>query len=137
MPMALGRHLLIMLIVTLGAWIGWLAVIIQVNPEEAGFLGIVAFYLSLFLALFGSLSLLGITVRSLASKRRLQGANLLVAMRQALLWTFALLVALVLQSQSLLNIWSLTILIVLFIMLEFFLSSIHHNSGKHNNATQT
>jgi hypothetical protein len=51
------------------AWGSWSVVIFQVNPDEAGFIGLLLFYLTLLIALVGTFTLFGIFYRAYLKKR--------------------------------------------------------------------
>jgi hypothetical protein len=61
--MGIGGYLATLLISTIAAWAGWAAVLYRVNPEEAGLPGLAMFYITLAVALFGTLTLLGTLIR--------------------------------------------------------------------------
>lgn len=120
--MSAGRLLIILLLMTLAAWVGWVAVLVQVNPETAGILSLASFYVALFLALFGTMSIIGFGWRSLL-RRRTEQYRWSTSMRQAGLWSTAMVAALGLQSQRLLNIWMLIVLMLIFAVVEFLIIS--------------
>lgn len=62
--MSLREYLLILLTGTCAAVIGWLVVLVSVNPFTAGMFGFFAFYLALFLAVVGLTSTFGTLFRS-------------------------------------------------------------------------
>lgn len=61
--MGITGYLLTLTLSTAVAWIGWVTVLYQVNPDETGLVGFALFYLTLAVALFGTLTLLGTLVR--------------------------------------------------------------------------
>lgn len=113
-----------MIITTIVAWTGWFSVINNVDPETANLWGFVFFYLSLFLSLLGTFSVLGYLVRYITQgNKRGSIYKVSTAFRQAFLWALAINVALALQSQRLLPWWGIIILVLVFAMIEFtFLS---------------
>jgi hypothetical protein len=62
--MSLREYLLILLTGTCAAIIGWLVVLMSVNPFTAGIFGFFAFYLTLFLTVMGLTATLGTLFRS-------------------------------------------------------------------------
>lgn len=118
--MTLKAYLFLMSITTIVAWIGWILVITTVNPDSAGALGLAFFYLSLFLSLLGTFSVLGFGIRSLVQRhRRAHIYRVSTAFRQACLWSLGLIIALALQSQRILHWWLLLLLLVAMTMIEF------------------
>lgn len=104
------------------AWISWLLVILNVDPVAAAWWGFALFYVTLFLAIFGSLSLAAFAVRALFSSRVSRARGwFAVSLRQAFLWTSALIIALLLQAERLLTWWMLGLVIIVFILIESFI----------------
>jgi hypothetical protein len=118
--MTLKAYLFLMSLTTVVAWIGWIIVVTMVDPEGAGTLGLVFFYLSLFLSLLGTFSVLGFIIRSLIQRHRHAHVyRVSTAFRQACLWSLGLIIALALQSQRILYWWLLLLLLVAMTMIEF------------------
>jgi hypothetical protein len=117
--MTLKRYLVSMAICAGLCWIGWLLVLFLVDPERAGFLGHLAFYLSLFLALTGTLALAGFIIRARISTRAIF-REVEVSFRQAI-WIAAFIVFLFLfRSFQLLRWWNLGLFTAFLIVLEAF-----------------
>lgn len=109
-----------MSLTTIVAWTGWVIVITTVNPEGAGALELSFFYLSLFLSLLGTFSVLGFGIRSLLQRHhRAHIYRVSTAFRQACLWSLGLIIALALQSQRILSWWLLLLLLLAMTMIEF------------------
>lgn len=109
---------------TAGAWFAWLLVLWYLTPESAGLLGFVFFYLSLFVALVGSTTLVGFTFRHLVHHQEVVFRQVSVSFRQGVLLGVVVVLALVLQAQRLLTWWNLIILVVAFTIVEFFFLSL-------------
>lgn len=62
--MSLREYLLILLTGTCAASIGWLVILVSVNPFTAGMFGFFAFYLTLFFTVMGLGATLGTLLRS-------------------------------------------------------------------------
>jgi len=134
--MGIRAYLILMTITTIIAWTGWAMVITNIDPETAGLWGFTFFYLSFFLSLLGSFSIIGYVVRFIWSHlaltpgskaRRQKQANVYrvsTAFRQALLWSLAITIALTLQSQRLLVWWLMLLLVVVFALIEFTIISL-------------
>jgi len=115
--------MIIMAMTTLVCWGAFVVVIFRIDPETGGSIALALFFISLFFALWGTLSLGGFLIRYIAERQAVPFRHVGVSLRQAL-W-FAVLVALTLflVSQELLVWWMSVLLIVGFTMLEaFFLS---------------
>lgn len=125
--MPLKHYLIFITIGTFLCWVAWLMVLFFINPVEAGGMAFIVFYLSLFLALTGTLSLIGFFVRVWFSHELVVFRHLGVSSRQAV-WLGALVVVtLLLQSQRLLTWWNALLLILFLGIIEsLFLSRTEH-----------
>lgn len=122
--MSLRAHIVLMLTTTVLAWISWLLVIVYINPTSAGFWGFFVFYVSLFLSLFGSFTVLGFVMRSIVHfRRQTETYRIAASVRQSFLWSGALIIALILQAQRVLTWWIFAIVLIVFALLEFILMS--------------
>ena len=99
---------------TLAAWSAWIVVLNAIDPTQSGWLGFLLFYSTFSIALFGSLSLLGIAIRFWSKQEILPARITLKAFRQSLLLTTLFVVSLILFSQGWFRWW--TMLLVLFIV---------------------
>jgi len=61
--MSVRTYVILMIITTIVAWSGWIAVITNIDPETASIWGFAFFYFSLFLSLLGTFSVVGYIVR--------------------------------------------------------------------------
>lgn len=104
-------------------WVGWLVVLYYLNPEEAGFVGFLCFYLSLFCALVGTFSLLGFFVRVWFSREPIIFRHLGVSTRQSFWFAMLLVATLMMQGAGFLRWWNALLLIIFLIILEFFFLS--------------
>ncbi|MBI4090473.1 MAG: hypothetical protein HY422_00445 [Candidatus Komeilibacteria bacterium] len=127
--MSVRGHILFMLMATLIAWIAWLMVLINVNPTMAAWWGFTLFYVTFFLSLFGSFTTLGFVFRSLfLIRRKTTQYKITTSLRQAFLWSAALIIALGLQGQRLLSWWIFAIILIVFALIEFFVVSVRNAS---------
>ena len=105
-------------------WAAWVLVLIFINPFESGILGLFLFYISLALSLGALLSLFGIWVRiKLLKKDEVPQKSISLASRQAILFTFIIIMALILQSQRFLTWWLMLIVITFTAVIELFFIS--------------
>jgi len=83
------------------AWVGWIIVLNIINPEEAGIAGLIFFFALLFLALLGTISILGLLYRIGIRKRTdMVMREVRVAFRHALLLSGIAVIALWFSSQD-------------------------------------
>jgi len=125
--MSIRLYIAIMLVATLLSWAAWLLILFLVSPAEAGSLGFSFFYVSLFLGLLGTLALIGLLVRHMHTRKKFIVEKVLVSFRQAMWLSGLIVVALFLQSQSILTWWNALLLVLIVSFLEFFFMSARAN----------
>lgn len=118
--MSLVRFLIILAVGTLISWASWLLVLMNLDPQTGGLVALVLFYASFFLALLGTITIVGFFLRYWLEKEAIVFRQVSVALRQATWLTAAATIALLLQSRRLLNIWSGLCLIILVLVIEAF-----------------
>jgi hypothetical protein len=101
-------------------WIVWASVLYLIDPTSAGILGFVFFYLSLFLSLAGTLSVLGLLLRMKFGKKEAVFKTVTTSFRQATMLGLLVIGSLFLKSKNLLTWWNIVFLILALIVLEFF-----------------
>lgn len=121
--MKLKHYLTSNLLATVIAWLLWLFILFRVDPFATNWLGRGLFYLSLFVAIFGTMSLIGFVCRFSLIRQKLAHQAVLAAFRQAGLLAFGVVATLWLLSQQLFNWFNLLILAGGLAMLEFFMLS--------------
>lgn len=117
--MTLRRYIVLMAFGTILTWSAWGLVLSQFDPASAGWLGFSMFYVSLYLALVGTFSLLGLTVRRIIYSAELPYRQVAIAFRQSFSFAFLVVAALFLQSRDLLTWWNVLFLVVALTFLEF------------------
>jgi len=121
--MTLRQYLILMSISAVFCWIIWALVLYLIDPTETGLLGFVFFYLSLFLALAGTLSVVGLLLRMKFGKGELIFKTVTISFRQATMLAFLVIGGLLLKSKNLLTWWNVLFLVLALTVLEsFFLS---------------
>lgn len=121
--MTLRAYLILMIISTLVCWTAFSFVLCTVNPEATNWIGFLLFYLSLFLALAGSATLIGFLIRFAALKHELVFNSVKNAFRQSFFFAFLITAVLLLLSNDLFTWINLGLLVVGLSVLEFFLIS--------------
>lgn len=122
--MSLTKFLISISGVTVFSWIAWLTVLLYIDPELAGAIGISVFYASFFFSLLGTFTLLGLAVR-IAMKRLHRGTVIAFqfvspSIRQGIWFSAAIIICLMLSAAQLFNWWSITILMIALVILEAF-----------------
>ncbi|KAA0206583.1 hypothetical protein EDM68_01775 [Candidatus Uhrbacteria bacterium] len=104
--MKYGSFIALMVAATLASLLGWLYILFNVDPGEAGIVGFALFYLTLFAACVGLLTLAGVTVRVHIRKRHATAfREVRVAFRHGVLLSFVAILSLALSANGLLNFW--------------------------------
>jgi hypothetical protein len=98
-------------------WGTWVLSLFLLNPEKAGALGFILFYLSLFLAILGTTAIIGFLVRARLGKTPIF-VQVSIAFRQGLWLSGMITVYLILKGLNLLRWWNFTIFVLLIIIIE-------------------
>jgi hypothetical protein len=122
--MTLRQYLVWLILGTLVAWGALIIVLNYLNPETAGQIGLLFFYLALFLSLAGTLTLLGFAWRYWRHKQDVLFRHVLISFRQGVLLALAAVITLWLKVHDLLTWWNLGLLIIGLTLLEFFWLSV-------------
>jgi len=112
-----------MLFATLIFYLSLFMVLTFFEPSNAGWQGFALFYISLGLSLIGTLTLIGLLVRVFFSRETLVVKDVLISLRQGILFTVLIIVALILKGLDLLMWWNILLLIGALTLLEIFLMS--------------
>jgi len=100
-------------------WLAWGFVICSIDPTDAGLIGFIFFYLSLFLALTGTFSTIGFLVRKkLVKNEEAVFHHVRHTFRQGIFFSATVIAGLILLQESLLTWWNGILLVLLFILLE-------------------
>lgn len=121
--MTLKKYLIGMMVSTIFCWFSWGMILYYVDPETTGVIGLSAFYVSLFFAVIGLLTLVGFYLRVWFSKNEILFAHVGPAFRQAILLSLVIVGSLVLQSFRLLTWWDGALFIASVALLEFYFLS--------------
>lgn len=123
--MTLRQYLTIMLIATVLCWAAWWIVITNIDPFQDTGAGFGFFYLSMFFALLGTVSLLAFLIRHLLNRDHLSMyRQVQKSFRDSLIISSALTLLIYLQGKEYLNWWnSLMFFAIIFLILSFFWSS--------------
>lgn len=128
--MKLKHYLVSNLIAAIIAWLLWLFILFRVDPFAANWFGRSLFYLTLFVAVFSTMSLVGFVGRFSLVHQKLAHQAVVAAFRQAGLLAFGVVITLWLLSQQLFNWFNLLILVGGLAMLEFFMLSCQPTTGR-------
>lgn len=122
--MTLKQYLILMCLGTALSWAAVGLIIAMIDPADAHALTFIVFYASMFLALAGTISVIGLAMRVLLLKKDfLISRQVFISFRQAVLLSLMLVAALILQSKSLLTVWTAVLLAAVLTVMEFFFIS--------------
>lgn len=119
--MTFKQFIALIFIATASLWLGWWWTVISIDPYATNILGFLLFYLTLFLSLVGSFTLLGVYVRKMRMPDALLFHLVKLSSRQGILLAVFLLVLLLLQSQRWLQIWNVLLVLAIAFIVEFTL----------------
>jgi hypothetical protein len=119
--MSLRTYIFAMIGATLLAWIAWGVVVTGINPFEAGIPGVALFYVTLFVALIGTVSLgLSFIRVKLLKKGTVHSREIRTAFRHAILFALVMVVSLGLSAQGILQTWHLVVMVAVVVLVEQF-----------------
>lgn len=122
--MSLRAYLTIMGFGTIVAAATFFLVLFRVDPATAGTLGFVLFYLSLFFAVTGAVSIVGFLIRVLMHREEMLSRLVGLSFRQAVLLAALAVGALALHARDLLSWWNSVLLVAAVTIVEFFFISL-------------
>lgn len=124
--MTLKNYLFVMSVLSAFCWGIFLFVASLVDPTSTNWLGFTLFYLALFLSLSGVGALIGFIIRYLAGNKQLEFNLVKISFHQSFLFSLFVILLLILKSQQLFNWLNLFLLVIIFTILELFLTSYKH-----------
>jgi len=125
--MTLSRYLSVMSILTALCWGIFFFVATLVDPTATNWLGFSLFYLALFISLIGTVAIIGFLIRFVALRKELAFNLVKVSFRQSFLFSLFIVIVLILKAQNLFNWLNLSLLVIIFTILELFLISYQKN----------
>ena len=117
--MTIRQYSIFMILGTVLCWAAWALVLIYLDPTSAGWLGFGFFYGSLYLALLGTFSLIGMWLRLYLIKYDAVFRQISIAFRQAFFFSFLVIASLFLQSKGIFTWWNMLLLVAALTLIEF------------------
>ncbi len=130
--MSLRLYLILMSIGTVFCWAAWVYILFNTSPNDNNIISLISFYLSLFMAIVGTFSVIGFTLRRLIIKDDdVVFRHVRHTFRQGTILGTAIILALILLSQELLFWWNAILLAIFFLFVEIiiFTNRKHSNSN--------
>lgn len=117
------RYITFIALAGLISWLGWGVVITKLSPFYNMTAALSFFYLTLFIALTCTFTVVGFYFRVWLFKNEIFYKHINIAFRQGLFLSMITIITLVLQMLRVLNWWSGILLVVFAVLLEFYFSS--------------
>ena len=109
-----------MILATFAAWGGWLFVLFTVDPQEAGVIGAILFYITLFVALVGTMMAMGLLYRVILRKRQpVMAREVKISFRHSLMLSLMAMISLILSATGLLFWWNFLALVIVALAIEY------------------
>ncbi|MBL4693830.1 hypothetical protein JKY72_00475 [Candidatus Gracilibacteria bacterium] len=105
------------------AWLAWLLVLFKLNPDIHTGLSMTFFFLTLFIALSSTFAVLGFYFRIWLFKNEIFYKHIGTSFRQGVFLAFISVISLAFQRMQVLSWWSGMLLVVIFVLLEFYFSA--------------
>ncbi|MFA7685853.1 MAG: hypothetical protein WCX95_03580 [Candidatus Gracilibacteria bacterium] len=117
------RYISIIALSGLLAWVAWIVVINKLTPYETMGLALSFFYVTLFIALSCTFTVVGFYFRVWLFKNEIFYKHINIALRQGVFLGLIAVFSLVFQMMRVLTWWSGFLLVIVFVLLEFYFSS--------------
>ena len=117
------RYISIIAVSGLIAWLAWILIITKLNPYESMGISLAFFFLTLFIALSSTFTVVGFYFRVWLFKNEIFYKHINIALRQGFFLSLIAVFCLVFQMMRVLTWWSGLLLVVVAVLLEFYFSS--------------
>lgn len=124
--MRIRKFLTGLILVTLSAWVSLIAILKYFDPHEQNTLVFAFLYIIIFISLTGAFFLIDFLVRRIANRKKSALNQLKISLRQAIPLSLILTIGLYLQSSNKLFWWTILLLILAAILIEWLLSKIKY-----------
>jgi len=121
--MTLKNYILAMSVLTVICWGIFIFIAGIINPLSTNWIGFFLFYISLGVALIGTSSILGLVLRFFFAKDEVVFNSVKNSFRQSFLFSLFIIFLLILKSANYFSWLNLILLIIMFTILEIFLSA--------------
>lgn len=122
------QYLTLMVIGTLAATASWMIVLVAIDPVTTGVPTKIAFYLTFLIMATGVVTIIGTLIRVLlVHKEAVVSREVAHALRQGVLFSMVISLALFMSSIDYLRWWTMLLMVVLFAGIELFLLTSRHS----------
>jgi hypothetical protein len=123
--MGLKGYLLFIALGTFLAWVAWVMILFNVNPEESGIAGLVMFFATLAVSIIGLLTIIMTVLRVYVLKREVFGREIRKAFRHSVLFGAIAIFSLALSSAGKFHAWHVIVLAAAALLVEYFFLQFH------------
>lgn len=123
--MGIGTFCSVMGLGTMFAWFAWALILMNTSPKEAGLAGFLIFYVTLAVALIGTMTLIGTLVRIYLFRRPVPGREIRTAFRHGILFALVAIGSLALSAAGDFQPWYLIVFIAVATLVEYFFLQFH------------
>lgn len=116
------RYLTIIGIAGLTAWLGWTITLYKLNPFESTGMALGFFFVTFFIALMCTFTVLGFYLRVWIYKNEIYYSHINISLRQGILLSLIVIISLAFQLLGVLNWFSGLLLIAAVLLIESFFS---------------
>jgi hypothetical protein len=127
--MTVKKYLFLLIVVTIVSWALWFLVVTFIDPSTGASLALSLFYLTLFLSLLGTLTLLGYGLRLLTARQEMTRQRLNIALRQGVLFSLLVNICLFFKAHDKLSLITVLLTILILSLIEFFFLSLRGQAG--------
>ncbi|MEK7545271.1 MAG: hypothetical protein AAB551_04025 [Patescibacteria group bacterium] len=118
--MSHSRYLSFIALAGAFSWIGFALVLFKLNPFESLGMSLSLFFITFFLALLCSFSLVGFYFRLFLNRNEIYYEHINISLRQGLFLSIVVIIALALQLLGVLSWWTGLLLVFCMTLLEFY-----------------
>ncbi len=118
-----SRYISLIFLAGLISWIAWFLILFKLSPFESSGVALLFFFLTLFIALSCTFSVIGFYFRLLLFRNEIFYSHIGVSLRQGVLLSLVASLSLVLQMLRVLSWWSGFLLVIMSLLLEFYFSA--------------
>lgn len=104
------------------SWLGWIIALYKLNPFESTGMALAFFFITLFIALMATFTVLGFYVRVWIYKNEIYYSHINIALRQGILFSLIAIISLAFQLLGVLNWLSGLLLIAAILLIESYFS---------------
>lgn len=117
------RYISIIALSGLFAWLAFFVVLFKMNPYESMGLALSFFYISIFVALSCTFTVIGFYFRIWLFKNEIFYKHINIALRQGIILSLIVIFCLIFQMLKLLTWWSSFLLVLIAVLVEAYFSS--------------